>query len=567
MSSAMNKETADDPTSGGARSLSATKLHVPSPRSLLGTLVFKEVHDLVLTLRFTVGTLIAVILAVLAAYIGSLDYNARLDSYQTKLKLTRDSVAETRVYSFLRPTIYRPPEPLSILHHGLEGRLGTDFQVSVDTENTEARGENRGNEYLSIFSEVDLTVIVAVILGLLALLFTFDAVCGEREGGMLKLMMSYPLSRSQLLLGKYLGAWVALMLPATLAYLLSLLVVGFVANVHFGPPEIARLGLILIFYALYLSLMLLVGLVISSFVQRSSLALVFSAFAWFFFVTVVPNLATMIPDFVGDRARVYQTAMDGLKQVEKEQRAAADAVKDPREGFNFYYAINNNGGGFTAYECTLGDRKYYDQLREFFAQRIRMSLKFAARRAEVWRQYIRYQEHQAAIARGLSFLSPSAAFQNAMGFASGTSQADHSHFISLATQCRNTFLDYLQRKGVFASLRWFTPDPPDQDRSWTTVLLGRTADELTASGAKPDDVANKMIRDQTTWAKIGELEKTWQASADRFLSLGDLPAFTYTRLATGAALVGAGPEIAYLLGLNLILFLVAFVRFVHYDVR
>jgi ABC-type transport system involved in multi-copper enzyme maturation permease subunit len=562
-----SEEPATQAPGTASRDLSAPPPRPPGTAFLLATLVFKEVHDLVLTLRFTVGTLIAVVLAVLAAYIGSLDYNARLDSYHTKLKLNREALNRTTVYSFLQPTAVRPPEPLSILHHGLEGRLGTDFQVSVDTENTEARGENRGNEYLAIFSEVDLTVIVAVILGLLALLFTFDAVCGEREGGMLKLMMSYPLSRSQLLLGKYLGAWVALMLPATLAYLLSLLVVGFVADVHFGPPEIARLGVILLFYALYLSLMLLVGLVISTFVQRSSLALVFSAFAWFFFVTVVPNLATMIPDFVGDRARVYQTAMEGLKQVEKEQRAAAKATKDPREGFSFYYAINNNWGGFTAYECSMGDRKYYDQLREFFGQRIPMSLKFAAHRAEVWRQYIRYREHQAAIARGLSFLSPSAVFQNAMSFASGTSQADYSHFISLTTQYRNTFLDYLQRKGAFTSRRWFTWDPADQDRSWTTVMLGKTADEFTASGAKPDDVANKMIRDQATWAKVEELLKTWWNSADRFLPLGDLPAFTYTRLATGAALVQAAPEIAYLLGLNLILFLVAFMRFVHYDVR
>jgi len=549
------------------RDLSARPPRSQSIVSLLATLVFKEVHDLVLTLRFTVGTLLALGLALMAAYIGSLDYNARLDSYQTKLKLNREAVSRTTVYSFLQPTAVRPPEPLSILHHGLEGRLGTDFEVSVDTENTEARGENRGNEYLSIFSEVDLTVIVAVILGLLALLFTFDAVCGEREAGMLKLVMSYPLSRSQLLLGKYLGAWITLMLPATLACLLSLLVVGLVANVHFGPPEIARLGVILVFYALYLSLMLLVGLVISSFAQRPSLALVFAAFAWFFFVTVVPNLASMIPDFVGERGRIYQTAMEGLKQIEKEQWAAADAVKDPRDGFSFYYAINNNWGGFTAFECSMGDRKFYDQLREFFGQRIPMSLKFASRRAEVWRQYIRYRERQAAIARGLSFLSPSAVFQNAMGFASGTSQADYKHFISLATQYRNTFLDYLQRNDTFTSRRWFTQDPPDQDRSWTTIFLGKTADELTASGAKPDDVANKMIRDQTTWAKIGELEKTWETSADRFLSLGDLPAFTHTRLATGAALVQAAPEIAYLLGLNLILFLVAFMRFVHYDVR
>ncbi len=307
----------------------------PRGKSLLSTLVLKEVHDLVLTVRFTAGTVIAVSLAVLAAYIGSLDYNARLDSYQTKVKLNRKGLSQQTVYSYLSPTLVRPPEPLSVLNHGLEGRVGTDFRVAVDEESTEARGENRGNEYLAVFSEVDLTVIVGVILGLLALLFTFDAVCGERESGTLKLAMSYALPRWQLLLGKYLGAWATLLLPTAMACVVSLLVMSFTAHIHFGPPEWLRVALMFASYALYLSLMLLVGLLISSFLARSSVALVVATFAWFLFVTVVPNLATMIPDFVGSRASVFQQANEGLRQASRDQDAAFDALKDPRNGFSF----------------------------------------------------------------------------------------------------------------------------------------------------------------------------------------------------------------------------------------
>src|SRR2546422_675508 len=373
-------------------------------QSLLGTLILKEARDLILTLRFTVGAALTVVLAALAAYIGSLDYNARLDSYQTKLKLNNDGQRRTTVYSYLRPTVVRPPEPLSILNHGLEGRLGTDFWISVDTENTEAEGENRGNEYLSNFSEIDLTVIVAVILGLLAFLFTFDAVCGEREAGMLKLIMSYPLS---------------------------------------------------------------------------PLALVFSTFVWFVFVTIVPNLATMLPDFTGDRARVHQVAREGLTQLEKEQDEAGRKLKDPRDPGNdpkalYYYAINNNWGGRTAFECHFGDAKYYDRLREFFGQLIPLCAKFAGRRAEVWRQYLRYRELQAALARKLAFLSPTAVFQNTLDTVSGTSKEDYSHFIALAAQYRNTFLEYLARKNAFGSWRWFTGDPDDGDRPWTLLAVGKT---------------------------------------------------------------------------------------------
>ncbi len=561
----------------GEGDISGKPVRRQSSLSLLGTLVLKDVHDLALTLRFMAGTVLAVTLAALAAYVGSLDYNARLDSYQTKTKINRDNLNRTSVYSFLRPTLVRPPEPLSILHRGVEGRVGTDFEVSVDTENTEASGENRGNEYLSIFSEIDLTVIVTVILGLLALLFTFDAVCGEREGGTLKLAMSYSLARWQLLLGKYLGALVTLLIPTAMACVASLLVIGLFATADFGTEELTRIALIFVLYAVYLSLLLLVGLVISSFVQRSSIALVLSAFVWFFFIAIVPNLATMVPDFVGDRARVYQTAREGLRQADRDLESALKTIPDPQDEFFggtrdpmalYYYAVNNRGGRLGAFECRLGDAKYYERLRHYFSEQvIPLALKFASRRAEVWRQYVRYRERQAAMARGLSFLSPGAVLSNSASFLGGTSDADYEHFIALATQYRNTFLNYLRGKGAFDSWRWFTVDPPGVDHSWPTLLVGKTPDEMAATGQSPREVINKVLNSPEIWAKYEQWDKEMRARPDWNLSLGDLPAFTYRRLSAGTMLLHAWPEISYLLLLNLILFLVAYVRFLRYDVR
>jgi ABC-type transport system involved in multi-copper enzyme maturation permease subunit len=414
---------------------------------------------------------------------------------------------------------------------------------------------------------VDLTVIVGVILGLLALLFTFDAVCGEREAGMLKLLASYAVPRWKFLLGKYLGSWLTLMLPTAFACLASLLVMGLAAHVHFGSQEFVRIALIFLAYGVYLSLMLLVGLAISSFAQRSSLALLFVTFFWFFFVTIVPNLATMVPDFVGNRASVYQKAREGLRQANREQEAAFGAFKDPRDGFSFYFAINNNGGGGTQFECQYGDRKYYDQLRDYFAQVIPLSLKFAARRAATWREYIHYRAQQAAQARALSFFSPTAVFQNTATFVSGTSAADYTHYIDLVSQYRRTFLDYLANKKAFSSYRWFTEDPPDKDNCWTTAIFGKSADEMTASGADPVKLLNGAIHDPAVWKKMIALDEEQRRRPDWFLRLGDLPGFSYARLTVGEMLITAAPEIVYLLVLNLIFFLVAFMRFARYDVR
>lgn len=58
-----------------------------------------------------------------------------------------------------------------------------------------------------IASLVSLTI---YLLPLIALMLGFDAIVGERERGTLNLLLSYPISRTQLLLGKYFGLAAAL---------------------------------------------------------------------------------------------------------------------------------------------------------------------------------------------------------------------------------------------------------------------------------------------------------------------------------------------------------------------
>lgn len=50
-----------------------------------------------------------------------------------------------------------------------------------------------------------LTTLAAFVVPLIALLIAYDTVVGERSSGTLPLLLSYPLSRSQLLTGKFVG--------------------------------------------------------------------------------------------------------------------------------------------------------------------------------------------------------------------------------------------------------------------------------------------------------------------------------------------------------------------------
>ncbi|MFS8973987.1 ABC transporter permease subunit [Cupriavidus necator] len=132
------------------------------------------------------------------------------------------------------------------------------------------------------FVITSLASLVIYLVPMIALLLGFDAVVGERERGSLDLLLSLPLTRGELLLGKYLGLAAALVLAtaggfALLAVLLARQFgwpglyhyLGFVASA-------ALLGLAFLSLALWLSVLS------RDRAQASGLAIGL----WFFFVLV-----------------------------------------------------------------------------------------------------------------------------------------------------------------------------------------------------------------------------------------------------------------------------------------
>ncbi|TDX29471.1 Cu-processing system permease protein [Modicisalibacter xianhensis] len=63
-----------------------------------------------------------------------------------------------------------------------------------------------------------LTSLATILIPLIALLLAYDAIVGEDEGGTLMLLLTYPLGRGQLLLGKFVGHGLILALATLLGF-------------------------------------------------------------------------------------------------------------------------------------------------------------------------------------------------------------------------------------------------------------------------------------------------------------------------------------------------------------
>lgn len=128
-----------------------------------------------------------------------------------------------------------------------------------------------------------LASLAVFLIPLIALLLSYDSFVGEQEGGTLLLLLTYPLSKTQLVLGKFLGQGGIIALATLLGF-------GASAAVLFFQLEDDA---VLSTFATFISSAILLGLsftalayVISLLVSEKSKAAGMALITWFFFALV-----------------------------------------------------------------------------------------------------------------------------------------------------------------------------------------------------------------------------------------------------------------------------------------
>ena len=87
----------------------------------------------------------------------------------------------------------------------------------------DAKKHGADNPFLSLFTSIDIALVFQGVLSLLALVFAYDALAGERERGTLRLVLTHPIRRGYILFAKYISAMLCLLVPLLISLLLSII--------------------------------------------------------------------------------------------------------------------------------------------------------------------------------------------------------------------------------------------------------------------------------------------------------------------------------------------------------
>ncbi len=258
-------------------------------------IVRKELLDQLLSLRFAIACGVCLIVFLLSAVVLTRDYREGLSTYNMNRVMHRNELQQRNEIWSLNEgvTVDRPLNLMNTLVRGLSKELTESVRVQPGNRLDFPEGWEQ-NPVLPLFPPVDFVFIVGIIMSLLALAFAYDGVSGEAETGVLKLLMSYSAPRDLVLLGKWLGGYLALAAPFTVSFVLALLVVLLFPDVQ--PDAESSLALLALYglALLYLGAVYSLGLFVSCRTRLASTSITVLLLLWVSLILAVPNMAPYV---------------------------------------------------------------------------------------------------------------------------------------------------------------------------------------------------------------------------------------------------------------------------------
>ncbi len=299
---------------------------------MLLCIIRREILNGFLSLRLPFTLLLVTAVMVSAAFLFLEDYQQQLADYDRNVIDNFQKVSQradggmwalASVFSLSHQWVYRAPTQLAFLAAGHEKNMPNAFEVNAFTMRNPTR-RLRENCFLRWSEDLDWAFVISVIMSFAAIVLVYDSISGERENGTLRLSMSNPVPRSTVILGKYLGTMVMLIIPLLVGMLISMIIIVTSGKVNLAGADWVRILITVLLSLLYLSIFVLLGLFVSSLLRSSAATLVLLLLAWTVIVVVIPGvtgmIATRFSELPSDRA-LGRIANDAWNKAQQEHGA------------------------------------------------------------------------------------------------------------------------------------------------------------------------------------------------------------------------------------------------------
>jgi ABC-type transport system involved in multi-copper enzyme maturation permease subunit len=412
----------------------------PKESNMLSLLVTKELRAMLHSPKFTTTFAVASVLILLSLFIGVQEYRAASKAYDAALQLTDQNLHSESSWMRLGTRVYREPDPMQVFVGGTVNDIGRVSPIG-QYENVKLTHSPYADDPLfAIFRTIDFAFIVTVVLSLFAVLFTYDAINGEREAGTLQLTFANPVPRARFILAKLIGSWLGLAVPLIIPVLLGLLYV-LLCRVPLTGDHWWRLGLLGVVSLLLFTFFVVFGVLVSCLTRHSAVSFLLSLVVWVALVLIAPRAAVMAAGWV--------RPVPSVAEVEGQREAfAKDAhEKQMQRLMSAWRSRNAQMDGMPGAER---DKFREEHMPGWMAEgeedRSRMEMEIDAYSVRLNEDLRNRRQSQEDLAFALSRISPAATYQAAAMLLAGTDVSLKSRYEDAMRAYRTRFTEFTGKK-------------------------------------------------------------------------------------------------------------------------
>ena len=280
---------------------------------MIRRIIYKEILDNLMSLRFTLSLLLSILLFAAAGFMFTVEYRQKSQGYWENTNENLSSLSEQTKrlcdVALYKQTVYRKPKSLALCTDGFEKYFPDCLRFDIfSLHDTQVRGQHNfdlvgsmysakvsgtGNLDLVRFSDIDWVFIISLILSFVALIFTYDTICGEKETGTLRLMLASSIHRHKVLIGKYIGVMLTLGIPLLIGLVVNLIIVISSRDVILSTGDWLKILTIMLLSFLYLSFFVWLGMLVSSRSTHSANSMVILLLVWVGLTILIPSLGEL----------------------------------------------------------------------------------------------------------------------------------------------------------------------------------------------------------------------------------------------------------------------------------
>jgi len=150
-----------------------------------------------------------------------------------------------------------------------------------------------------LLGQIDFRFCMVYVVSLMALVFTFNTVSGERERGTLRLLIACSVPRGTLLFCKWLSKTLVLIVPFLVAVCIALLVLIASPQIDLNAPQlVCSIAMILGISLLLIVCMTVLGVCLSTYATGSLQSITLLLTTWVLLVLGIPKVTPMIANII-----------------------------------------------------------------------------------------------------------------------------------------------------------------------------------------------------------------------------------------------------------------------------